>query len=331
MTRELLDHRIKAILKENFESEMKEFDDRQHFLYRRISEAEDSQADYIREVELKHKECMNQLEKLGKNAANFDRQVTNASIVHTKRCNELDKQVKSLESSAGRIENVHQEAVRMLKSVELSTAALKKLVETSMSAVCQAKETVIQSTLPFLKQKVVEMATVAFKDLGIIFQAANANSPIGAIASTSGTVDQVKGPHKRRPLMENNSQDSSSVASKNKVGHVAKDARKECSAAPNFIQPSQTLSPAVEIKSRFPARRVSTLSTSPTFSTRSCVTPCPKEKGKSMGHLIVDTCTPKKKRPMPSKNVRAKRQRSRFGHIRSLHIDNEEEYAFLAH
>jgi hypothetical protein len=334
-SQELLDRRIKAILKETFQTEKKEFNENQRFLYRRISEAEDNHADYVREIDQKHKECMNQIKELGKKVSSFDRQVTNASNAHAASFVELDEKAKGLEASAYRIDEMHHKVVGMLKSVESSASALKDLAETSVAAVFQAKDNLIQSTLPHLKQMIFDMATTVVKDFGFNFQSTVTNASTVAPVDLSKTSNSIKNSKENYPLVVANSRDSSNAGTKKpKLLKV----HEPCKSTPDVVQPSQAFSPvAAQLSQAFspvvaPVLRVpkSSACTSPAASRRSCVTPCQKDRRDFTAHFISDTCTPVKKRTMATKTIRAKRQRNRFGNIRTLHIDSEETYAFLS-
>jgi hypothetical protein len=310
---ELLDRRIKAILKEAFQAEKKEFDENQRFLYRRISEAEDNQADYIREIDQKHQECMNQIKEIGKKVSSFNGQVTDASNAHAKRFVELDEKAKELESSACRIDEMHHKVVGMFKSVE-------DLVEKTMAAVLG----------PHLKQKIIDMATTVAKDLGLNSQSPATEASTASLTDISKTSNNIKSSEGNHSFVVTKSQDLSNTGTKSKPKREVTMAHKSCKSTPDVIQLSQVFSPFAAPMSRAPVPRVPKPLTSPAIVTRSCVTPCPKERRNFTGHVVFDTCTPVKKRTMTTKNFHAKRQRSRFGNIRSLHIDSEESYAFLS-
>jgi hypothetical protein len=327
---DLIDSRLKILLKASFQPAFDDFEDRQLSFYRRISEAEDTHTDRMKEVHLKHKGCMKQIQELGNRADMFDRQVVDATNALTTRCKELHEHASELEAQGSHIKKMHGKVTGMLKSLESSASTLKDLAKASISSVNQAGETMIQTALPLLKQNIVDMITGAINDLGFNFKSIAKASKINSDTDSFTEVNEKSHTTKKGiSATARNTETSFKSANAIKESFATEDLKAINTKQSHHFQSPRAVSPAAETKKQALRTRMSETCLSPTYTARSCVTPCRSESRNFTGQCVGEIRTPSKKRTISVGNVRAKRQRSRYGHSRTMYMDNEEDYSFL--
>jgi hypothetical protein len=155
--RALIDNRILEVLNDHLEPKIKDFDDRQLSFYRRISEAEEKHIQCIKEVDNKHAACVKQIKELDKRSSKIDHQVLHATKTIAKCTTEMEKQAVEFHTKGLHVETMYRQVTEMLKSVEMSTTNLKEITASSISSIKHAHEAVMESTLPLIKQRALEI------------------------------------------------------------------------------------------------------------------------------------------------------------------------------
>ena len=163
----MIDHHIRAVVNERLAPELKELDNKQLSFYRRIAEADEKHIESIKAVDRKHAACIEQIKALDKRSSNIDHQFVNVTKAIAKCTVEMEKQVVEFHKKGLFVENLYHKVTEMLKSIESSTKNFNEIVEISISSIKQAHETVMESSLPFIKQKASDMMTLVVARLGL--------------------------------------------------------------------------------------------------------------------------------------------------------------------
>jgi len=156
---------VDAKLEGEFQLKKKEFDGQQHAFYRRISSAEDQQVERLNELESKFAAAKDQINELGTKASNFELQVTDACDQHKARTSDLDERTNELDAKESHVDNMYSKVSGMIKAAETSASKMKELAKSSIATINQARSSLVESALPFLKNPVLDMVASAVHDL----------------------------------------------------------------------------------------------------------------------------------------------------------------------
>lgn len=162
----MIENRIVEILNARLEPKMKELDDRQLSFYRRITEADEKHIECIKEVESKHAACMKQIKDLDKRSGKIDHEFVQVTKTIAKCTIEMEKKAVEIHTKSLYVEKLYYKVSKMLKSVEVSTIHLKEVVANGISSITKAPVTVMESTLPLIKQKATEIMTALVAGYG---------------------------------------------------------------------------------------------------------------------------------------------------------------------
>ena len=175
----LIDNHVRDVLDQRLAPKFKELNDHQLSFYRRMSDADEKHIEYMEEVGRKHDACMKQINELDKRSIKIEHQFVHVTKTIAKCTTEMEKQADEFHAKGLYVESLYSKVTDMLKSIELSTVNLKEIAANSIVSIKQTHESVMESTIPFIKQKAAEIITSFVSGLGFNRIDGAATSPAG--------------------------------------------------------------------------------------------------------------------------------------------------------